>query len=178
MTTVTYAGGIMASDSRCTDDFGAFSTRAQKIYRLHNRALLGIAGDADVRDVCEILGKANSTKLPSRKELRDLETDLAAILVFQNGSIFFVDIGHVDDGHGYWTSSIIECREKFAAVGSGQQFAIGALASGKTARQAIEVACRFDTASGLPVVEVPLKPLIKSEPPAAIKSTKPKRTKK
>lgn len=170
----------MASDSRCTDQFGAFSTKAQKIFRLSNKALLGIAGDADVRDACELLGKATSKRLPSRKELRELETELASILVFPNGEIFFIDISRVDDGAGYWSASIIECREKFAAVGSGQQFAIGALSAGKSARQSIEIACRFDTASGLPVVEVPLipQPRTKPEPPAAIKSTKPPRRKK
>ena len=167
----------MCADSRCTDSIGAVVTRAQKIFRLSNKALLGIAGDADVRDVVELLGRATSKKLPSRKELRELEADFYGILVFPNGSIFYIDIGRVDDGAGYWTASIVECREKFAAVGSGQQFAMGALAAGKTARQAIDIACKYDTASGPPVVEVPLKPQprIKPEPPPAIKSTKPRR---
>lgn len=179
MTTIAYAGGIMAADSRCTDEFGAVATRIQKIYRLQNKAILGVAGDADVRDICDLLGKSTLKRLPTRKELRDLEIDFAGILVFQTGSIFFVEAGRIDDGAGYWFGSIVECKERFASVGSGCQFAIGAMAAGKGARAAIEIAAKFDTASGLPIIEMPLKVEVKTKSTELeVAPVKPKKAKR
>jgi ATP-dependent protease HslVU (ClpYQ) peptidase subunit len=41
--------------------------------------------------------------------------------------------------HGFW------------AFGSGRDFAIAAMACGKSAREAVEIACQFDTGCGLGV---------------------------
>jgi hypothetical protein len=164
VTTVCYKAEIMASDSRCTDE-GIFATRTQKIWRLENRALLGGSGDADMRDVVALLGKCSPKRLPSRAELASTQTDFAGLLVFANGSIWFVDIGPIELGSmTQWTASLIECKERFAATGSGQQFALGAMAAGRSAKEAVEIAIRYDTASGPPVVEVPLK-----EPPKRVR---------
>jgi len=38
--------------------------------------------------------------------------------------------------------------EPFFAVGSGCEYALGALAAGANARRAVEIACRFDSGSG------------------------------
>jgi hypothetical protein len=45
----------------------------------------------------------------------------------------------------------------FFAIGSGADYAMGAMARGATAREAVEIAMRFDTGSGIGVTEVRIK---------------------
>lgn len=148
----------MAADSRCTDECGSFFTKIKKIDRLASGALLGKAGDADARDVVSLLSKATYRKLPSRKELAETRTDFRGILAFPNGRVFAVAVEKLGDGDSSWTGEIVEVEERMCAVGSGYQFALGAMAAGKTAKQAVEIACRYDNNSQAPVRVVPLKP--------------------
>ncbi len=159
MTTVAYSDGIMASDSKCTND-GYFTTKAQKIYPLANNTLFGAAGDADTRAVRDILGAVRSiNKLPSRQELADTQSDVVALWVWPNGRVFYVDIYHIDIGanDSAWAAQVVELKERFGAVGSGEQFALGAMAAGKSASQAVAIACRYDSFSGLPIHTVKLE---------------------
>lgn len=50
----------------------------------------------------------------------------------------------------------IKILDKFYAVGSGAKAALGALHMGASARKAVEVACRIDHYSGLPVTAMRL----------------------
>jgi ATP-dependent protease HslVU (ClpYQ) peptidase subunit len=158
MTTIAYKDGIMACDSKCTDDYGAFLTRTHKIYRLANGALLGTAGDADARELMELLGKSTVKRLPSRKELADTKCRFDGIMAFQNGRVFGVTIYQNDMGsETEWAGQIVEIEERMAAVGSGYQFALGAMSAGRSAAEAVTVACRYDSYSQGPVKEVAVK---------------------
>lgn len=158
MTTIAFKDGVMACDSKCTDGFGAFLTRSQKIYRLPNNSLLGTAGDADARDVMDILGKATTKKLPTRKELAETETGFAGLWAFPNGKLYGVYIyAHEMGQSAEWSSQIVEIEERIAAVGSGEQFAIGAMAAGRSAAEAVAISCRYDSYSQGPVKEVHVK---------------------
>lgn len=178
MTTVAFKDSWMASDSKCTDEFGAFFSRVPKIYRLSNGALLGAAGDADIRDVLAILDKATHKKLPSRRELADTHTECSAILAFPSGHVFAVEIGPtvIGDVDFEWQAEVVECLERWIAVGSGAQFAMGAMAAGKSAADAVHVACRFDSFSQAPVKSVAVKP--EMSPKATAKAKKLRVTKK
>jgi hypothetical protein len=50
----------------------------------------------------------------------------------------------------YWDGSptFVEMHGPFFAAGSGQDFALGAMAAGADARRAVEIAIQFDTQSG------------------------------
>lgn len=158
MTTIVYSAGKMAADSKCTSG-GAFITKMKKIHRLANGALLGTAGEADFRDVVLLLGKVKSHRtLPARAGLAALKIDFSGILVFPKGQIFYVSMGKDGDSDTAWYGQIIECQERFAAVGSGEQFALGALAAGRSAAQAVAIACRYDSFSAAPIHTVALKP--------------------
>jgi ATP-dependent protease HslVU (ClpYQ) peptidase subunit len=158
MTTIALKDGVMACDSKCTDEFGAFMTRTQKIYRLPNGALLGTAGDADARELMDVLGKATPKRLPTRGELSETHCGFSGILAFQNGQVFGVHVYMLDKGSdAEWAAQIVEIEERMTAVGSGQQFAIGAMAAGRSASEAVEIACRFDSYSQGPVKEVAVK---------------------
>jgi ATP-dependent protease HslVU (ClpYQ) peptidase subunit len=149
----------MASDSKSTNDDGAFCTRVKKIYRLESGALLGAAGDCDARDVIRLLEKVRTVKtLPTRQQLADTHCDFSGVLVLRNGEVFYIDVGPMQIGEAYeWAGSVVEVSERIAAVGSGQKFAIGAMAAGKSASEAVTIACRYDSFSGTPVHEVTLK---------------------
>ena len=159
MTTVAYKAGFMASDSSCTDDSGVYVGRIQKIHRLANGALLGTAGDADARCVIELLNKSTAKKLPARKELAALEVDFRGILAFQNGAVFYVDIyvWEIGEASCQWDAQVYEVDEGMAAIGSGEQFALGAMRAGKSARDAVAIACHFDSFSSPPVKVITVK---------------------
>lgn len=165
MTTIAYRAGIMAADSKCSDD-GRFATKMHKISRLSSGALLGSAGDVDCRDVRKFLDKVKSERsMPSRADLSALKLDYRGLLVLPNQSIWFVDIDREDDGPDIeYLGSIMQCLEPFAAVGSGADFATGAMTFGAGAEQAVHVACRYDLYSGTPVRTVPLRRSAKTEP--------------
>lgn len=153
MTTIAYRNGFMASDSKVTaGDF--FVTRdAHKVVRLKYGHLLGMSGDADGRDLVVLLQNIRSEKnLPSRAALSELKLEFHALLVFKNGSVYHLDSWmETELSEVIWTSQIQECSEKFAAVGNGHQFAMGAMANGANAAEAVEIACKYDSCSGPPV---------------------------
>jgi ATP-dependent protease HslVU (ClpYQ) peptidase subunit len=48
----------------------------------------------------------------------------------------------------------IAVLDEFIAWGSGRDYAMGAMAKGATAREAVEIACRFDVSCGIGVDEI------------------------
>lgn len=53
--------------------------------------------------------------------------------------------------------TFVEVEDRFHAIGSGAAYALGAMACGKTAPEAVRIACRYDGYSGLPIVSMQLK---------------------
>lgn len=156
MTTIAFKDGVMACDSKCTDDDGAFFSRTQKIFRLANNALLGTAGDGDVREVIDVFDTCAPKRLPSKQKLADTKTDFAGLLAFPGGRLFGVDIQHCKN-RSEWTAQVVEIEERIAACGSGHQFAIGAMAAGRSAAEAVAIACRYDSYSQGPIKEISVK---------------------
>lgn len=161
MTTIAFKDGVMAADSKCTDEHGAFLTKTKKIFRLANGALLGTAGDDDARELMELLGKSTHRRLPRKQELADTKTDFEGILAFPNGRVFMVWIGTRDVGSAdsEWFGSISEMDERICAVGNGYQFALGAMKAGRSAAEAVAIACHYDSMSQLPVKSEAVKPV-------------------
>lgn len=154
MTTIAYKNGVMASDS-CWTLGNAQVVSASKIHRLSSGGLLGQAGDNDQRSVAALFEKIKDPrKFPSRQELLGTVTEFHGLLALPRRGVWYIAIcktgpgGWVEDGEdcGIW-----EANRGFAAVGSGSDFAIGAMAAGKTAREAVAIACKFDINSRLPV---------------------------
>jgi ATP-dependent protease HslVU (ClpYQ) peptidase subunit len=160
MTTIAYTNGFMACDSKVTggDDF---VTRCNKIIRLPHGHLLGLSGDADERDFIKLMGTIRGEKnIPSREQLRALKQAIRGLLVLKNGRIFYVEV-YFDEMAGdsdmAYSAQVYECHEKFAAMGNGFRYALGAMAAGATAAKAVEIACKYDIYTGPPVRVVPLK---------------------
>ena len=134
----------MAADSRCTNGSPQrHLTNSQKIYRLPSGALLGSAGDADSRDIRTLFGNATPTKMPTRKQISALENDVDLLLVFPKGQVYLITAEYVEDLSA-WTGQIVRISDVIVAIGTGANFAYGAMEFGADPIEAVEVACRRD----------------------------------
>lgn len=159
MTTIAYRDGVLASDSRATYDDWTQS-RCIKIYRAKSKVdpvkgdvLVGTAGHSSASllflDWLEVGGEP---RLHDRgvNEMTEFE----CLIVHKSG---------------IWVGDRL-CRlekleEDFWAAGSGRQAALSAMHCGKSAIDAVRMACRIDSFSGGRVVHMTLTP----EPPKARK---------
>jgi hypothetical protein len=164
LTTIAYRDGIMACDAAWT--YGETVTvLATKIYRLSSGAIMGQSGQNDGRPLIELFDKVKSAgQLPSYDAICALRVSATCLLVLPKGRIWKIatTLVHPDhwnedfeennpDGFGIWEEF------GFAACGSGTDTALGAMASGKTAKEAVIAACKFDINSRPPVYTVHLK---------------------
>lgn len=154
MTTIAYKDGVMACDS-CWASDSLQTTSLTKIERLSSGALFGAAGDGDIRAALALLDKIkSSSRLPSCADLAATRCDLKAILVFANGQPWMIDIGK--EGPEFY-GQVVPANRGIAGAGTGAELAIGAMAAGKSAAEAVRIACRYDINSRLPVHTLALK---------------------
>lgn len=157
MTTIAYKNGVMASDS-CWDYNDLQEVSATKIKRLSSGALIGLSGDNDARDVYALFDKVKNEKhLPTRVQLATLRGSFGGVLVLPNGRVYrfntqFEEKDRKED-FGIW-----ETNRGCTACGSGAEVAIGAMSAGKTANEAVAIACRWDKNSRAPVHLLRLHP--------------------
>lgn len=154
MTTVAYKDGQMACDS-CWTYGGTVDTLTTKISRLSSGALFGTAGQNDGRSLIAMLDKVRTpAQLPSYELLMSLRADVLGLLVLPKGRVYKIATTIISpenwdegmDDYGLW-----EINGPFAAVGSGGDMALVAMDCGKSARDAVRVACKYDPASRPPV---------------------------
>jgi ATP-dependent protease HslVU (ClpYQ) peptidase subunit len=163
VTTIAYKDGVMACDGRwsCND---MIDTRQTKVRRLKSGALLGSAGDNDSREIEALFQNVKiASKLPTRTQLMAIRCDYMGILVLPRGGVFKVAATHLSEAH--WGSDFDEdVSAPFAACGSGKEFAIGAMAAGKSPLEAVKIASQYDINSGPPYYQYELKPVKRSKP--------------
>lgn len=153
MTTVAFRDGVMSADSRGThSDAGIMKCTKlfRKTFKATPRAkprehLLGICGDVYAAMV--FVNWYGSGK--PRTDIFDYfhESEEFGILIWTGRKLYEANR----------LCTLIEVEDKFHAVGSGAAYALGAMACGKSAPEAVRIACRYDGYSGLPVVSVRLK---------------------
>lgn len=153
MTTIAYRDGTMASDS-CWADEGLQTTSLSKIDRLSSGALFGAAGDGDIRALLALIDKVKSPdKLPTKAELAATRCEVKGILVFKAGQVWMIGI---EKSGEHFDAMVWPANRSIAGVGSGGELAVGAMAAGKSAAEAVRIACRFDINSRPPVHSVKL----------------------
>lgn len=161
MTTVAFKAGIMACDS-CWTYGDSVDTLSTKITRLKSGALLGHGGCNDSRLFVEMLDNVKTVKgLPKYKELLEIRASFIGLLVLPNKEI--IKLCTTAMGPDQWNDDnttelglwVIE--DGHSAIGSGADFAIGAMDFGASARQAVKVACRRDINSRLPIRQISLE---------------------
>lgn len=128
------------------------TTSKTKIRRLFSGALYGSAGDADDRALVALLDQIKlPAKLPMPADLAAVRCDLNALLILPRGRVYIISVNALDPHESNFKGAIWEANRGYAAVGSGSDLAIGAMYAGASARQAVEIACKFDINSRPPV---------------------------
>lgn len=138
MTTVAWDGKTLAADRRLSDGI----TNC-KIWKLSKGRYISGAGAYD--DMTEIVAW-----MRKGAKVKDRPTDINSttmLLVCSNGKAYWLTIPYLRP---------VEIREPFYAIGSGAAYAVGAMAAGKSAGEAVAIASRFDpaTGNGVDTVEV------------------------
>ncbi len=145
MTTIVFRDGALAADSRAYsgDKIGIGSKT--KIHRLEDGSLVGCAttevGFSERFVAWLKAGKPDDFVVPN-------EIDFQALHVQPDGGVFYYH-------NSYFPTGPLEAE--FFAIGSGAQFALGAMQMGAGAIVALEVACELDLWSDLPLMVLHLK---------------------
>lgn len=152
MTTIAYKDGVIASDSRATYDDWTKS-KCVKLYRAKSKidpvkgdVIVATAGHSSASllflDWLEVGGEP---RLHDRgvNEMNEFE----CLIVHKSG---------VWIGDRLCRLEVLE--EEFWAAGSGRQAALAAMHCGKSAVEAVRIACRIDSFSGGRVVSMSLAP--------------------
>jgi ATP-dependent HslUV protease subunit HslV len=134
MTTVAYRDGIMVSDTQCTgSSYG--KTRVRKIIRLSDGSLFAGAGDyLAILALREWAEAGFEGKRPAKTG------DSQCLLVRPDRTVLHMG----GNGKPY------EILDEFSAIGSGCDYALGAMAAGKSAQEAVEIAAAYDSMTSGP----------------------------
>lgn len=143
MTTICFKSGILAFDSKISGGGVAFGTGIKGVKT--NKFLLAAAGSCEDCDAWLDWMKATGGDLDTKKNYGlDKECEMECIAIDKKGRVrWYGDkcYPYTIDGH-------------FHALGSGYAFAMGAMAFGASAAQAVRIAAKFDTATGGTVREL------------------------
>jgi hypothetical protein len=141
LTIIAYDGKSMAADKRNCAGSGHLTTT--KLVRLHGGVLAGCGNTSQILEMIHWIKKgAKVGTFPHRQ--RDPDTSCSILLVNAQGAILQYES----------TPHPIEVENPFWAIGSGSHYAMAAMHLGRSARQAVEVACALDPGCGDGVDEI------------------------
>ena len=141
MTVIAWDGTTLAADKQCTNN--GYKTTVTKIYRFDDGRLVGAASHSHIC-VAFIEWLRRGGNIPDiLKSAKEEKVAGAGIEILPNGKIHRYQIG---------VSSIpLHFEDKFIAIGSGFEYAVGAMAMGADAIKAVEITSRFSSSCGMGV---------------------------
>lgn len=140
MSVVVYKDGILAADTCAYGGRGQTSPgQKAKIHRLEDGTRVGIVS-AMIGEPERFLAWLKAGE--DRTNWTGDKPDFRALIIRPNGDVFLAD-------DSIWFSGPIECTSY--AIGSGGDYAMGAMAMGASAKQAAYVACDLDQCTNAPV---------------------------
>ena len=144
MTVIAFDGKTVAADRRAVH--AGVCRTTTKITR-HKNMIIGCAGDVDIAQSLFYWAKQgfNPETFP---DMRGGELCASTIVIQDDGTIWLIER----------TPHHIEYHDPFFAIGSGRDFAMAAMALGKSAKEAVELACQFDVGCGNGVDVLELQP--------------------
>lgn len=148
MTTIAYAKGVLACDSRITSDSQYVGSAIKAIKT--DKYLLAACGDLNCVQAFLRWGKKGFVD----NKLREL---LSQEITKNKGSFTGVSIDTTGTVYEFLDSVLpapIKMYKNMYAIGSGSEYALGAMAAGCSAREAIKIAAKFDTNTGGKIREV------------------------
>ncbi len=138
MTVIAYRAGVMAGDRAVTSGRGMLCGTRAKVARTSAGWLVGAAGPLSgatgAVEWVEACFHSGDEFVPPRGKLDGLD----AIIVSPTGRVFYFD------GRAFPT----EVTGEYFAVGGGEEFAMGAMAVGADAIQAVQAACMLGAGLG------------------------------
>ena len=145
MTTIAYKDGVLAFDSRVTEDDVPLGTVRKGIQT--DRFLAAAAGDLDI--VHEFLKWIADDLNPPKKPKLGKGEDFTGWVIDSSGRLT------------EYSKSLKPVRysAEFYSIGSGANFAKGAMAAGSTAKEAVTIAAKFDPATGGDIHELQVSTL-------------------
>jgi hypothetical protein len=154
MTTIAYRDGIMAADSRAYSGDRRPMGFKTKIKRLANGGMMASSsihpGNSEL--LFSLIDKNGIDHVFTEK------LDAQSLVVLPGGDVFYYA------GHSRFSGPL---SGQYFAIGSGEDYAMGAMAMGATAIQAVDAAKQHDVFSGGPtmVMTVDLSPEVRTTEP-------------
>lgn len=134
MTTIAYKDGILVADRLVTDNGFVWSRDAVKAKRIGD-LLCAVAGDACAGEQFFAWVEGGMQGECPKPKSDD-----------QHHQFWTIDAAGVITE--YDPQGGLAKKPPFAAIGSGAKFALGAMAAGKSAREAVQIAGQFDVYTG------------------------------
>ena len=139
MTTIAFDGKSIAAD--CQSTYGSFPVKAHKLNHLTYKGHPAVAGcDGTIQEFDPIIEWVKGgCKKKQRPDVEEEKPDFSIMVVTDEGKVFYASnsLFFHDMGKTKW------------AIGSGADYALGAMEAGKTAKESIEIAMRLDVNTGL-----------------------------
>lgn len=146
MTTIAWDGRTLAADRRVCYGNEYHTLAHPKIRRTQDGRLIGASGHGiRCNQFMDWLTDPTAAPLP---EWQDDEDDAVNALEIAPGGRVYVWASHGRDEHAAGPM----------ALGSGEQYALGAMAFGASATEAVRIASRFDISTGAPADFLTLDP--------------------
>lgn len=141
MTTIAYRAGCFAADTQCTNGDGSM-LRVRKLTRLEDGSVFAGAGDYFA---VLALKEWAATGFEGKRPTKTAEAE--CLLLKADRTLWVLGSG----------GKPFEIVDEFTAIGSGSNYAIGAMAFGATALQAVKIAAKHCVATSGPfdVMRVP-----------------------
>lgn len=140
MSVVTYRDGVMAADSRAYGgNWQASPGQKTKIHQLEDGTRVGVTSAA-VGQPERVVAWLRAGAIPEKWGSGDVLSSM--LLVKPDGGVYL-------SRDSLYFAGPIHCE--YYAIGSGADFALGAMAMGASAERAVEVACSLDPHCGAPV---------------------------
>ena len=138
MTVIAWDGKMLAADKQATSS--GLRVTCTKIRRAADGSLLAWTGDGAAGMLMANWYDAGQKADEYPKPQADKD-EWARLVVIRGGKIHTYDRWPV----------LLTYEDKFMAFGSGRDFALGAMSMGATAKEAVEIACRFENGCGMGV---------------------------
>lgn len=141
MTTLAYRDNILAFDSMITDSaLTGYATKGRKT----SKYLIACAGEWQDCEAFLDWGEQGAVFEDRRKFGLDREVEISGMIVDKKGKVWMYE--------SRLYPMVIDAP--FYALGSGSHLALGAMAHGATAHQAVKIAAKFDPFTGGTVREL------------------------
>lgn len=154
MTTIAYRNGILAFDSKTSTEHATIQGNVVKGLATARGIVAASGGVQEMQAFLDWFKAGGRQKQKAKYGLDATDLDLSAIHVDPKGNVFCYD----SRVYPY------KLEAEFVALGSGCDFAKGAMAAGASAKKAVQIAGRFDGFTGGPTNTLSLEDCKKLKP--------------